>query len=43
MPLQALCLLRENPRLGLSNAPVALSGWCKLVWGGLAVRSLRLS
>ena len=43
MPLQKLCRGRENPRLGASNALVALSGWCKLVWDGLALRWLRLS
>ena len=36
MPLQALCLLRENPRLGLSNVVGEVSAWCKAgaVWAG---------
>ena len=42
MPLQALCLLRENPRLGLSNARCEVSAWCKAgavgAGGGTAVK-----
>ena len=29
MPLQVLCMLRENPRVGLSNAVGEVSAWCK--------------